>query len=557
MKGPARVAAAAGRRLRWLARPDVVVTDDAPPGMVVESDVAVAMSDGTSLRVNVFRPAGDEPVPVVMCAHPYGKDKTPERTRSGRGVSMQNRIFPQPDPIRYSAWTSWEAPDPAFWVARGYAAINADLRGGGTSEGTADLLSDQEARDYYELIEWAAAQPWCTGRIGLCGVSYLAISQYKVAALRPPHLAAICPWEGFSDLYRDFARPGGVLEQGFSLLWSALTDHAARLEGDLRRELRDRPTRDDWYRARTPDLARIEVPALICASFSDHNLHSRGSFEAFRRIGSQRKWLYTHRGGKWSEFYGAHARETQARFFDWVLRGVDNGWAATPPVRLTVHDAGPRPVAVTEETQWPPADLQWRRLQLDAARRSVEETDPAADARASFGLRRGRLTFRHTLIADLDTIGPAALDLAVPLDGCDDAHLLVALRKFRAGREVTFEGSFGFSGDVVTHGWHRLAFRDLDAELSAEQQPVATFESLSPVARGEIVTARIPLLPQATRWRRGDTLVVDVRGSWPFPRNPFTGQFPSGYAASRRGRATVHTGPGHPSGLLLGVRPVA
>jgi putative CocE/NonD family hydrolase len=71
--------------------------------------------------------------------------------------------------------------------------------------------------NYYDLIEWAGMQSWSSGLVGLDGVSYLAISQYKVAALKPPSLAAICPWEGLSDLYRDFAYPGGVREDGFSI----------------------------------------------------------------------------------------------------------------------------------------------------------------------------------------------------------------------------------------------------------------------------------------------------------------------------------------------------
>ena len=98
------------------------------------------------------------------------------------------------------------------------------------------MFSDEEAQDYYDLIEWAGVQPWSNGRVGLDGVSYLCMSQYKVAALNPPHLAAICPWEGFSDLYRDFARPGGSREDGFSIVWNKGTSKVARLRGDFRRE---------------------------------------------------------------------------------------------------------------------------------------------------------------------------------------------------------------------------------------------------------------------------------------------------------------------------------
>ena len=323
--GARPVWAQALRAIGNAVRPDVRVTA-APEGVAVDWDVPVAVRDGTILRVNVFRPEAGAPAPVIMSAHPYGKDKIPAKTRSGRGVNLQYRLIPQPHPISISAWTGWEAPDPAVWVPRGYAVINADLRGAGTSEGIAELFSDQEALDIYDLIEWAGAQSWSSGAVGLDGVSYLAISQYKAAALRPPHLAAICPWEGLSDLYRDFARPGGVREDGFSILWSRMTGKAARVRTPIRAEIVRRPERDAWYAALAPALERIAVPMLVCGSFSDHCLHSRGSFEAFRRAGSARKWLYTHRDGKWSAYYGREATETRIRFFDHTLKGLDNGW---------------------------------------------------------------------------------------------------------------------------------------------------------------------------------------------------------------------------------------
>jgi predicted acyl esterase len=542
------------RRLRTAVRPRVVVTPP-PDDVQVDWDVPVRLRDGVTLRANVFRPPGAGTFPVIVSAHPYDKDAIPARSRSGRAVNFQYRLFPQPDPVTLSAWTSWEAPDPAFWVSHGYAVVNADLRGGGTAEGTSVLFSDSEAADYAEIVEWAGTRAWSTGRVGLLGVSYLAISQYKVAALRPPHLAAICPWEGFSDLYRDFARPGGIRENGFAVIWSAMTARHARVAGNLRREQVARPERDDWYARRAPRLADIEVPLLVCASFSDHNLHSRGSFEAFRRAGSPRKWLYTHRDGKWSHFYGEDARAVQLGFFDRFLKDRDNGWDARPAVRLAVHDAGPRPVEVRDETAWPPADLSWRTLHLDATTGRLGEPAPARPGRAGFRTRGRGLRFTWTVPEDLDVIGPAALRLAVETVGGRDVHLFAALRKFRAGREVTFEGSFGFSGDPMTVGWQRAAFRDLDPALSTPEQPVHTYRDARPPQPGQVVAVDIALLPHATRLRAGDVLRLDIRGTWQQPRNPVTGQFPSGYARSPRGRCVLHTGGGHPAHLLIGTRP--
>ena len=126
----------------------MTVTD--PPGdVVVEHDLAVTTRDGTRLRVNVFRPRGATPRSVLLCAHPYGKDKLPKRRRGKWTFSPQYRALRQPSPVSFSALTSWEAPDPAWWVAQGFAVVNADLRGCGTSDGTGALLSRQEAEDIY------------------------------------------------------------------------------------------------------------------------------------------------------------------------------------------------------------------------------------------------------------------------------------------------------------------------------------------------------------------------------------------------------------------------
>jgi predicted acyl esterase len=545
----------AARRVRTAVRPRVAVTS-LPAGIRVERDLPLTLRDRVTLRANVFRPEADGRFPVILSAHPYGKDKVAAQSRSGRALNFQYRLFPQPSPIIISPWTSWEAPDPGFWVPRGYAVMNADLRGGGDAEGTSDLFSDQEAADYAELIEWAGTQPWSNGRVGLLGVSYLAISQYKVAGLRPPHLAAICPWEGFSDIYRDFTYPGGVREKGFSIVWSASTRRAARVAGNLRKEIADRPERDDWYAARTPRLEDIEAPMLVCGSFSDHNLHSRGSFEAFRRAGSQHKWLYTHRDGKWSHFYSEEASRTQAEFFDHFLKGADNGWDRRPPVRLAIYDGGPREVQISGEQGWPPGDLAWQELHLDAATDTLGPAAPTTDACASFATRGKGLRFMWTVPHDVDLIGPSALRLFLEADGCDDVRLFAGLRKLRRLGEVTFEGSFGYSGDMVTVGWQRAAFRDLDPELSTRFQPVHTYRDPQPLRPGEVVEVQVALLPHATRLRAGDQIRLDLRGTWHQPRNPLTGQFPAGYARSRRGRATVHTGPAYPAAVLVGTRPV-
>jgi predicted acyl esterase len=562
-------------RVRHAVRPPLTVT--APPaGVRVERDVPVAVRDGAVLRVNVFRPADDGPHPVLLCAHPYGKDATPKPRRGGGGwhVPFQVRLLPQSEPYSISAWTSWEAPDPAAWVPRGYAVVNADLRGWGRSDGVGTLLSAQEADDYHDLVEWAGTQPWSNGRVGLTGVSYLAIAQWGVAATRPPHLAAISPWEGFTDAYRDFLRPGGAREDGFAIVWNAGLRAQHRSPVDIRAQQKARPCFDEWWAARVPALEAIDVPALVCASFSDHNLHSGGSFRGFDRIGSTHKWLYTHRGPKWATYYGAEAQAVQRRFFEQFLRGVDTGILTTPPVRLEVREDAATVSAVRAEAAFPPPAARWTELRLDARTGTLEgaagaigattsssgpaDPDPVPAASVVLDTRRGEAVFRHRFADDTEVVGPLVVRLAVEVQGADDATVFVGLRKRRGGRVVGFEGSYGFTQALVTCGWLKVSHRELDMDRTTPDAPVHTHRSEQPVVAGQVVPLTIALLPSATRFRAGDELELAVRGRWFFPRNPLVGQFPAGYQRSPRGRLVLHTGGDHDAVLrlpLLGPEP--
>jgi putative CocE/NonD family hydrolase len=458
------------------------------------------------------------------------------------------RMLRQPRPVAFSGWTTWEAPDPGFWVPRGYAVVNCDLRGCGTSEGVGSLFSDLEAEDYFDLIEWAAAQPWSTGRVGLNGVSYLALSQYKVASLGPPSLAAICPWEGFTDAYRDLAWPGGIREDGFMRLWKRSL-RGQRLTSDIRSEQVARPLRDEWWRSLVPALDRIRTPMLVCASFSDHNLHSQGSFRAFEESGSERKWAYTHRGGKWTTYYSADALDVQLRFFEHCLKDAETGITEQAPIRLVVHDARDTPVEIRQEREWPLARTQWRELYLGADGR-LSEGAPG-DGAVRFSSRDGEARFAWTIAEPLELTGPSALRLSIALEGADDCNLFVALEKWRGGDYVPFEGSYGFGLDHVTTGWLKLSHRALEDASSRPFAPVHTHLRPEPLSTGELAKAEIALLPSATAFRPGDRLQLVVRGRWPWPHNPVTGQYPAAYEPSPEAQIILHLGGEPPARLLV------
>lgn len=534
-------------RIRGIARPPVTVTEP-PADLLVERDVAVATRDGTTLRINVFRAGGEEaiPRPAILSIHPYGKDNLPTRRGNKTTFSVQYRMIRQPQPVAFSTLTGWEAPDPAWWTARGFVVVNADSRGCGHSDGTGNLLSRQEAEDTYDLVQWIAAQPWSDGNVVMLGVSYLAISQYAVAALQPPALRAICPWEGFTDAYRDLMFPGGVHEIGFSRLWSRNLNRDTRQSYDLARMQKEHPLRDDYWRSLAPDLSAINVPMLVCGSFSDNNLHSRGSMRVFVHGGSDHARLYTHRGGKWTTFYSEAALAEQLKFFRDVLDGAPRSRS----VRLEVREDRDTVTAVREEDDWPLARTRWRPLYLgDAGTLTPEQ--PASPSHISFQTRSGAASFTWTVPEDVELTGPMVARLWVELSGCDDANLFVGVEKWRDGRFVTFEGSYGYGRDRVTTGWQRIALRNLDPTLSHPWEPVITGTDPRPLSAGELASVEVELGPSATLFRAGEQLRLVVAGRWLSPRNPLTGQFPAWYQGSSRGRVTLHWGPQREAHLLI------
>ena len=540
------------RRIPGLLSPPVSVHEPAPDSLSVLRDLPVVVRDGTTLRVNVVLPPGGGRFPVLMSAHPYGKDDLPRRVGRGYRVSIQYRMLRQTSVVPFSSLTGWEGPDPAWWTAQGYAVVNCDLRGAGTSEGSAALLSDTEADDVCDLIGWAAAQPWSTGAVGMIGVSYLAISQWKAAALQPPALKAICPWEGFTDAYRDLFRTGGIRETGFTRMWN-VSLRKVRQSYRLRGQARARLLRDEWWRALVPALENISVPALICGSFSDNNLHSRGSFRAFERIRSTDKFLYTHRDGKWATFYSDGARAAQLQFFDRYLRGSQAGPPPMPAVRLEVRESRDVIAGVRDEGSWPIDGTEWTELYLTGA--GLDVVPPAAAGHVSFPVRSRGACWDWTVPKDTEITGPMALRVWVGAHGTDDVDLFAGVEKWRGRTYVPFEGSYGFGRDRVTTGWLKASLRALDDETSRLFEPVPACTHREPLAPGQVVQADIALGPSATLFRAGETLRLVVAGRWLWPWNPLTGQFPAAYQAGRRGTCVVHWGPERAARLLIPVMP--
>ncbi len=418
--------------------------------------------------------------PVIMTHGPYAKWLA---FQDGFARQWANLEAEHPDALAGSSnlYQNWETVDPEKWVPDGYAVIRVDSRGAGRSPGYLDIFSARETRDYYQCIEWAAAQPWCTGKVGLLGVSYYAMNQWQVAALQPPHLSAICPWEGGSDFYRDFTRHGGILNV-FVRQWYppqvAGVQHGAGERGprhkvDRRSGSRaadpdrrgtgpapgrhagcspaGRPLDDSYYRERSPDLARITVPVLSSANWA-HHLHTRGNFEGYRRVASSQKWLEVHGLQHWVEFYTDYGIRLQKRFFGHFLQGEDTGWDAQPPVLLQVRRIDGS-FEERAETGWPLPRTQWTRFHLDlAARRLPQQPDPV-ERSATFGaLGQGLQFWTPPLEQELELTGPAAARLTVT-SSTADADIFLTLRVLDPdGRDVTFASGQDPRGCVGSAG---------------------------------------------------------------------------------------------------------
>ena len=152
--------------------------------MIVERNLAVKMRDAVEIYIDVYRPLDEKPAPPIIGWGPYGKHGHTRYAENFPNCGVKQETL--------SFYTAFEAPDAGYWVPHGYAVINPDPRGTWYSQGDANL-SPEEAEDFYDLIEWVGTRPWSNGKVGLSGVSYLTSSQWRVAALNPPHLAAFNP----------------------------------------------------------------------------------------------------------------------------------------------------------------------------------------------------------------------------------------------------------------------------------------------------------------------------------------------------------------------------
>jgi predicted acyl esterase len=568
-------------------------------GMRIEWDVPIAMDDGIVLRADVFRPPEDGRYPVILSYGPYAKGLAFQD-----GYSSAWRIMAEKHPDvtagTSNKYQNWEVVDPEKWVPDGYVCVRVDSRGAGRSPGRIDHFSPRETRDFYDCIEWAGVQPWSNGKVGLNGISYYAINQWHVASLQPPHLAALCVWEGAADWYRDMTHHGGILCTFFANWYdmqvrtvqhglgergpkSRVTgelvcgpetlDEAALAQNrcDLGNDIREHPLDGAYHRARSPDWSKITVPLLTAANWGGQGLHPRGNFEGFVRTASREKWLEAHGLEHWTHFYTDYGVGLQKRFFGHFLKGEDTGWKRQPRVQLQLRHPGERFVE-RHENEWPLARTQWTRFYLDPAAASLGTAPPRAAGELAFDALGDGVTFESApLAAATEITGPSAVKLVIS-SSTADADIFAVLRIFAPdGEEVVFQGALD-PHTPIGQGWLRASHRKLDPKLSTPYRPYHTHDAPEPLIPGRPVELEIEIWPTSIVVPAGFRIALSLRGrdyEHPGPgarlsnmKNEFRGCGPFLHDDPRDrpkdvfgGRTTLYVTPDRPAYLLLPIIP--
>lgn len=570
-------------------------------GMKIDWEVEIMMDDGVPMRADVFRPIEDGRYPVILSYGPYAKGLSFQDGYPDQWVRM---VEEHPDVAAGSSnkYQNWEVVDPEKWVPHGYVCVRVDSRGTGMSPGFVDHFSPRETQDFYDCIEWAGVQAWSNGKVGLNGISYLAINQWHVGSLKPPHLEAMCVWEGAADWYRDMTHHGGLL----STFWAnwydmqvktvqyGLGDNGPKspITGrnacgeitlseeellanrlDFGAEIRSHPLDDEYHRDRSPVFENIETPLLTAGNWGGQGLHLRGNVEGYYRSASQQKWLELHGLEHWTHFYTDYGRSLQLAFFDHFLKGEANGWDARPPVLLQVRHLDH--FVERAESEWPIPRTIWTEMHLHPdGTLSTESTTESATL--EFAATGDGLTFRSaSLTEETEITGPLAAKLSVS-SSTEDADIFVVFRVFdQDDREVTFQGALDPYAPIA-QGWLRASHGETDPELSRPFRPYHTHQSQQMLTPGEPVDLDVELWPTSIVVPAGYRLALTVLGrdyendyaassdkaSIASFKNRFSGCGPFIHndpidrpAEVFTGTTTLHLGPGTPGHVVAPIVP--
>lgn len=469
--------------------------------ILLERDVPIRLRDGVTIYADVFRPVGNDVCPAILAWSPYGKeiggqmlDDVPLRS----GVPLDAT----------SGLEKFEGPDPAYWVAHGYAVVNPDKRGAYMSEGNLLYWGHEDALDGCDVIEWIASQKWCNGKVGMSGNSWLTVSQWFIAAERPEHLAAIAPWEGFCDHYRESGTRGGIPTPEFPEMIAETFSSAHGMLEDQPRMIVEKPFLCDYWLDKAARVENIDIPAYVVASYTN-SVHTHGTFAGYRRMASKEKWLRVHNTNEWFDYYTPENVDDLRRFFDHYLKGMDNGWEKTPKVRLSVLNPGGRDIVGRAEDEFPLARTVYRKLYLSAADSTLQASLPQQEITDIYQseAKDNKVTYRYRMDKPTEITGYMKLHLWVSAPDHDDMDLAVRVEKLSKDGQPLPDR---VGNRIVATGQLRVSMRQLDTLRTTEAEPYYTFTGEQKLKPGEIVPVEIEIWPMGLFFEKGEILQLTV-----------------------------------------------
>ncbi|RDW87854.1 hypothetical protein BP5796_03548 [Coleophoma crateriformis] len=537
--------------------------------ITIEHDVEIVVRDGARLYIDVYRPANStEKVPAILGWSFYGKKYSALEMLP---MCVWNCCVPRSD---LSGIEKFEGLDPRIWCPKGYAVISVDTRGAGNSDGTICVMGTQDAEDGYDVVEAVARMPWCNGKIGMAGNSALAISQWFIASQQPPSLAAIAPWEGSGDLFREqFCRGGWFSMSNFDLIAKAIVrgKSTSGLE-DFEEMYRRSNVSNQFWEDKRVDMTRIKCPAYIRGS-DVSSIHTMGSIRAFMEIPHGDKWIHWGSKQEWYELYSVpHAAEELSLFFDHYLRDKENSWTATPKVRWSALQFGDREAIddiVLED--FPVPNTDYKKLYLSDMKLSPEPATTVSIASYDSTKHDNFVEFLYKFDQPARLIGLPKAVLHMSCDDRDDFVVFVVIRKKDKDGNDLMHLNFPFNATPVksieeippkdraslnlhlgSSGILRASHRAIDHTRSLHENfPFHPHTKAEKITPGTIVKLEIGIWGMGVDFDAGESLSIRINGQYPgiAEYKSFSGPRPEDEL--NKGTHFVHCGGEYDSHVIL------
>lgn len=522
------------------------------PGIKLEDNVYVAMRDGVKLAVDVYCPEAEGRYPALLSMSPYLKE-----------------IQQWPPALTHAI----EAGNTNFFVPKGYVHVIVQIRGTALSQGKYDFFDIKEQQDGYDLVEWCAQQPWCDGNVGMIGDSYFAMIQYLVAAQQPPHLKCIAPFDGATDIYRDFCYQGGIFFTWFVAIWATDVLRTCGWPGPVEGRLPPANFVADagaspedgpyyWERSSVTKIDKINVPVLNMVAHRGF-LHSRGQLDGHVKIKSPKQLMVVPPCGIHQHELFLTSRplnEYLLKWYDHWLKGIDTGIMDEPPVMI--FDSG------TEEwryeNEYPLARTEWTKFYLRSnpagpASKSpygLLSNEPAGGEEPdsyvrpeSIGLvAAGKPVLAYAtgpLEKDLRVWGPPSAVFHASTTTLD-AHWFVKMADIDPERNVT----------PVSMGHLKASFREVDDTKSKPGQPFHPFTNPIRPEPNRVYEYQIEMVPIFHTFRAGHKVFIQI-ASDDFWYQEHLRSLEVAEMLPVPSKQTIYHDKDHPSHLLLPVIPDA